>query len=80
MAKYKIHFTKGPDIWVKYVDEVTNSNEAVLVCVMENKEPEELLPYYADILSLAVVADVMPLTQENLSIVKYGIHKLKTFT
>jgi hypothetical protein len=38
MAKYKIHFTKGPDIWVKYVDEVTNSNEAVLVCVMENKD------------------------------------------
>jgi len=49
-----------------------------LICVMENKEPEELLPYYADILSLAVVADIMPLTLENRSIVKYGVHKLKT--
>ncbi len=49
-----------------------------LICVMENKEPEELLPYFADLLTLAVVADVMPLTQENRSIVKYGIHKLKT--
>ena len=48
-----------------------------LICVMENKEPEELLPYFADILSLAVVADVMPLTLENRSIVKYGIYKLK---
>lgn len=49
-----------------------------LICVMENKEPEEMLPYFADILSLAVVADIMPLTQENRSIVKYGVKKLKT--
>ncbi len=49
-----------------------------LICVLENKEPEELLPYFADILSLAVVADIMPLTQENRSIVKYGIEKIKT--
>ncbi len=48
-----------------------------LICVMENKEPEELLPYFADILSLAVVADVMPLTLENRCIVKYGVEKLK---
>ncbi|MBQ6847537.1 MAG: single-stranded-DNA-specific exonuclease RecJ [Clostridia bacterium] len=49
-----------------------------LICVMENKEPEELLPYFADILSLAVIADIMPLTAENRSIVKYGIKKLKS--
>ncbi len=48
-----------------------------LVCVMENKEPEELLPYFADILSLGLTADVMPLTLENRSIVKYGLQKLK---
>lgn len=48
-----------------------------LICVLENKEPEELLPYYADILSLAVVADIMPLTLENRSIVKFGIDKIK---
>ncbi len=49
-----------------------------LICVMENKEPEELLPYFADILSLAVVGDIMPLTGENRSIVKCGVEKLKT--
>jgi len=49
-----------------------------LICVMEGKEPEELLPIYADILSVALIADVMPLTQENRTIVKYGINKLKT--
>lgn len=49
-----------------------------LICVMEGKEPEELLPHFADILALAVVADIMPLTLENRSIVKYGIEKLKT--
>lgn len=49
-----------------------------LICVLENKEPEELLPYFADILSLAVVADIMPLTLENRSIVKFGIEKIKS--
>ena len=49
-----------------------------LICVIENKEPEELLPLYADILSLAVIADVMPITLENRSIVKFGIEKLRT--
>ncbi len=49
-----------------------------LVCVMENKEPEELLPQFADLLTLAVMADLMPLTLENRSIVKCGIKKLKT--
>lgn len=49
-----------------------------LICVMENKEPEELLPYFADILALAVVGDIMPLTLENRSIVKCGVDKLKT--
>lgn len=49
-----------------------------LLCVMEGREPEELLPYFADILSVAVIADIMPLTLENRSIVKYGVEKLKT--
>ncbi len=47
-----------------------------LICVIENKEPEELLPYYADILTVAIIADIMPLTLENRCIVKYGINKL----
>ena len=49
-----------------------------LICVMEGKEPEELLHLYADILSVAVIADVMPLTYENRIIVKHGVEKLKT--
>lgn len=48
-----------------------------LICVLENKEPEEILPLFADILSVAVIADVMPLTLENRSIVKSGVEKLK---
>lgn len=47
-----------------------------LICVLENREPEELIPYYADILSVAVLADIMPLTLENRCIVKYGLDKL----
>ncbi len=49
-----------------------------LICVMDGKEPEELLPFYADILSVAIIADVMPMTYENRIIVKYGVKKLKT--
>ena len=49
----------------------------MLICVMEGKEPEELLPYFADILSVAIIADVMPLTFENRSIVKYGVLKMR---
>ena len=48
-----------------------------LVCVLEEREPEELLPYYSDLLSVALTADVMPLIYENRAIVKYGIEKLK---
>ncbi len=48
-----------------------------LICVMEGKEPEELLHRYADILAVAVIADVMPITYENRIIVKYGVEKLK---
>lgn len=48
-----------------------------VMCVMENKEPEELLPRFADLLTLAVIADIMPLKAENRSIVKYGIQKIR---
>ncbi len=50
----------------------------MLICVMEGKEPEELLYDYADILTVAVIADVMPLIYENRSIVKCGIAKMKS--
>lgn len=48
-----------------------------LVCVMENREPEELLIRYGDLLALAIVGDIMPLILENRSIVKYGINIIR---
>ncbi len=51
-----------------------------LICVMEGAEPEELLPLYADILSVAVIADIMPLTLENRIIVKCGLNMFKGST
>ncbi len=49
-----------------------------LVCVLDDKEPEQMLPRYADILAVATIGDVMPLVNENRSIVKAGINKIKT--
>ena len=48
-----------------------------LVCVLDDKEPEQMLPRYADILAVATIGDVMPLVNENRSIVKAGIKKIK---
>ena len=49
-----------------------------LICVMEDKEPEQLLYRYGDLLAVAVIGDVMPLVNENRSIVKYGIEIIKS--
>ena len=49
-----------------------------LVCVLDDKEPEQMLPRYADILAVATIGDVMPLINENRSIVKAGIRKIKS--
>lgn len=48
-----------------------------LVCVIEDKEPEEMLERYADLLAVGTIGDVMPLTDENRSIVKAGIKKIR---
>ncbi|MBO7519326.1 MAG: DHH family phosphoesterase, partial [Clostridia bacterium] len=48
-----------------------------LICVMEDKEPEQLLSRYGDLLAVAVIGDVMPLVNENRSIVKYGLEIIK---
>ena len=48
-----------------------------LICVMEDKEPEQLLGRFGDLLAIAVVGDVMPLVDQNRSIVKYGISLIK---
>ncbi len=44
-----------------------------VVCAVENCEPEELLYEYADLLCIGLVADVMPLREENRCIVKEGV-------
>lgn len=49
-----------------------------LVCALDDKEPEQMLSRYADILAVATIGDVMPLTNENRSIVKAGIQKIKS--
>lgn len=49
-----------------------------LVCVLDDKEPEQMLPRYADMLAVATIGDVMPLVNENRSIVKAGIRKIKS--
>ncbi len=44
-----------------------------VVCALENCEPEELLPEYADLLAIGLIADVMPLKDENRCVIKEGI-------
>ena len=48
-----------------------------LVCAIDDKEPEQLLYRYADMLAIATVGDVMPLINENRSIVREGVKKLR---
>jgi len=48
-----------------------------VVCVMDNKEPEELIYRYADLLAVGTVGDVMPLIYENRSIVRTGVEMIK---
>ncbi len=47
-----------------------------LLCVLEQVEPEELLQEYADIVTIGTVADVMPLLEDNRSIVKAGLMQI----
>ncbi len=48
-----------------------------LVCALEQKPAEELLPYYADLVGIGTVGDIMPLVGENRSIVKTALHIIK---
>ena len=48
-----------------------------VVCAIEDKEPEQLIYDYADLLSVAILGDIMPLVNENRCIVKVGINKIK---
>ena len=44
-----------------------------VVCAVDGAEPEELLPEYADLLAIGLVADIMPLKDENRCVVREGI-------
>ncbi len=48
-----------------------------LICVTADKEPEQMLKIYGDLLALATVGDVMPLVDENRCMVKYGLKMIK---
>lgn len=48
-----------------------------LVCVIEEKEPEQLLDMYSDLVAMATVGDVMPLVNENRCIVKSGLKYIR---
>ncbi len=48
-----------------------------LVCAMEEKPAEQLLPYYADLVGIGTIGDVMPLIGDNRSAVKMCLRVLK---
>lgn len=47
-----------------------------LVCALEHKTAEEMLPYFGDLVAIGTVADVMPIIDENRSIVRIGLDVL----
>lgn len=49
-----------------------------VICAISDKEPEQLLNRYADLLCIATVGDVMPLINENRSVVRFGINMIKS--
>ena len=47
-----------------------------VVCATEGKAPEELLCDYGDLVALGTVADVMPLINENRTVVREGVNMI----
>lgn len=45
-----------------------------VVCAIEGKSPEEMLGDYGDLVALGTVADVMPLINENRTVVREGVN------
>ena len=48
------------------------------ICALEGCPPEELLPYYGDLVAVGTVADMMPLGGENRLLVRQGLECLQT--
>ncbi|MBQ8612135.1 MAG: single-stranded-DNA-specific exonuclease RecJ [Oscillospiraceae bacterium] len=49
-----------------------------VICALEGCSPEELLPYYGDLVAVGTVADMMALTGENRTLVRQGVECLET--
>ncbi|MBQ4208619.1 MAG: single-stranded-DNA-specific exonuclease RecJ [Clostridia bacterium] len=49
-----------------------------LCCALSEGEDEAILDDFADLITVGTIADVVPLTGENRTIVKYGLRKLNT--
>ena len=49
-----------------------------VICALEGCSPEELLPYYGDLVAIGTVADMMTLTGENRTLVRQGVECLQT--
>ncbi|MDO4742449.1 MAG: single-stranded-DNA-specific exonuclease RecJ [bacterium] len=50
-----------------------------LLCVLENKQPEEMVEY-SDLAALGTVSDVMPLVNENRTVVREGLKLINADT
>lgn len=49
-----------------------------LVCALEDAYPEQLAPKYADLVAIGLIADVMPLVNENRTIVREGLRYINS--
>ncbi len=49
-----------------------------LICALDGSEPEEMIDEYGDLVALGTIGDVMPLSGENRSFVKYGLNIIKS--
>ena len=49
-----------------------------LACALSQGDDEAILDDFADLITVGTVADVVPLTGENRTIVKYGLKKINT--
>lgn len=68
---------KHPDCKYPYKELAGVGVAFKLICAHSN-DIEQSLKDYGDIVALGTIADVMPLTEENRTIVSFGVDKLKT--